>query len=111
MKQGTRLRTTSVLSIRAPARDDCWRREFNNTDYYRDKYTWEDYAPAYGLGYHAKGGYVDRSFDEVENDLERAWETTKGKSRLAWNEARDAVRDGWHYVERAMPGDFDGDGR
>ncbi len=91
--------------------DDYWSREFRNTDYYNNRYTWDDYAPAYGLAYHGKSRFADRPFDEVENDLERSWDRVKGESRLAWNEARDAVRDGWHHVERAMPGDFDGDGR
>jgi hypothetical protein len=28
-----------------------------------------------------------------------------------WNDAKQAVRAGWHRVERAMPGDADNDGR
>jgi hypothetical protein len=30
---------------------------------------------------------------------------------MAWNDAKGAVQDGWHYVERAVPGDADRDGR
>ena len=48
---------------------------------------------------------------EEWDELERKWEATKGNSRLAWNDAKYAVKDGWHYVERALPGDFDRDGR
>lgn len=91
--------------------DDYWRKNYKNCSYYNSKYTWDDYAPAYGLGYHARDTYRGRRFDDLDNDLERTWEKAKGKSRLAWNEARDAVRDGWHHVERALPGDFDNDGR
>ena len=29
----------------------------------------------------------------------------------AWSEARGAVKDGWHYIERKLLGDFDRDGR
>jgi hypothetical protein len=47
----------------------------------------------------------------VESSLERDWDSSRARSRLAWNEARDAVRDGWHHIERAMPGDADRDGR
>ena len=53
----------------------------------------------------------DRKFEDVESDLERGWEATKANSRLAWSEAKGAVRDGWHHIERAMPGDADRDGR
>ena len=49
--------------------------------------------------------------DDIESDLERNWEASKANSRLAWNEARGAVRDGWHHIERNLPGDFDRDGR
>lgn len=102
----------SLAEVVNPTEFDAhWQREYKNTSYYKPEYEWEDYAPAYGVGYHAKGAYRDRTFDDVDNDLERAWEKTKGNSRLAWHEAKDAVRDGWHHVERAIPGDADGDGR
>ncbi len=91
--------------------DDYWRREYKRASYYRDGMDWEDYAPAYGLGYHAGTRLRNRRFSEVENDMEQAWEKAKGKSRLAWKDAKEATRDGWHHVERALPGDFDGDGR
>lgn len=91
--------------------DDYWRENYSKADYYNDDREWDDYAPAYGLGYHARGSYRDRRFDDLEDDLEANWNEFKGESRLKWHEAKDAVRDGWHYVERKIPGDFDGDGR
>ena len=91
--------------------DDHWRNNFKSASYYNSDRNWDDYAPAYGLGYYARDSYRGNSFDDLDDKLEAAWDNTKGKSRLAWNEARDAVRDGWHHVERALPGDFDNDGR
>ena len=70
-----------------------------------------DYGPAYQYGYDTYGQYRGRKFEDVETDLERNWEATKANSRLAWSEAKGAVRDGWHHIERAMPGDADRDGR
>jgi len=35
----------------------------------------------------------------------------KDKSNLVWNDAKEAVHDGWNRVEKAIPGDADGDGR
>lgn len=102
----------SLAEVVNPTEYDAhWQREYKNAAYYNDDYDWRDYAPAYGLGYHGKGGYMDSTFDEAEDDLERTWDKAKGESRLAWNDAKHAVRDGWHHVERAIPGDFDGDGR
>ncbi len=46
-----------------------------------------------------------------QDATESGWDEAKANSRLGWPDANDAVRDGWHRVERAMPGDADGDGR
>lgn len=91
--------------------DDHWRNEYTSRPYYSDDYEWDDYAPAYGLGYHGRDRFRGDRYDDVEDRLEASWDEVKGKSRLAWNDAKDAVRDGWHDVERRLPGDFDGDGR
>jgi hypothetical protein len=34
----------------------------------------------------------------------------KGKSRLGWDRAKEATRDAWNRIERAIPGDSDRDG-
>lgn len=89
---------------------DHFRKSYTSAPYYRDDHAWSDYAPAYKYGYDRYGDYRGQRFDDIEDKLEREWAQTRGESRLAWNEARDAVRDGWHYIERAMPGDADRDG-
>lgn len=85
---------------------------FRSAPYYQAERTWDDYGPAYEYGYASKTGtHRDRNFNDSENDLERGWEQTKANSRLAWSEAKEAVRDGWHAIERGLPGDADRDGR
>ncbi len=84
---------------------------YRNAPYYSAGREWSDYEPAYKYGYDTYGQYRGQRFEDIESDLERNWEATKADSRLAWNEAKGAVRDGWHHIERAMPGDADGDGR
>ena len=51
------------------------------------------------------------TWNDAQNDLERNWNKARATSKLGWSDAKEAVRDGWHRVERAMPGDADGDGR
>jgi hypothetical protein len=87
-----------------------WKSNYATTPYYASGREWKDYEPAYNLGYSGYSQYRGKRFEDVEPDLERGWDKTKGNSRLAWNEAKGAVRDGWHYIERAMPGDADHDG-
>jgi len=84
---------------------------YRERPYYASGREWSDYQPAYQYGYDTYGAYRGQRFDDVEDRLERDWDATRGTSRLAWGEARDAVRDGWHHIERAMPGDVDRDGR
>ena len=86
-------------------------KNYTSAPYYVGGSEWRDYKPAYQYGYDTYGQYRGQRFEDVENDLERNWDATKANSRLAWTEARGAVRDGWHHIERAMPGDADGDGR
>ena len=90
---------------------DHFRREYTATPYYINGSEWRDYEPAYKYGYDTYGQYRGRQFEDVESDLERNWNSSRANSRLEWNDARQAVRDGWHYIERAMPGDADRDGR
>lgn len=85
--------------------------QYKSAPYYTSGREWSDYEPAYKYGYETYGQYRGKKFDDIEGDLERNWDNTRANSRLAWNEARDAVRDGWHHIERAMPGDADRDGR
>jgi hypothetical protein len=61
--------------------DAYWRDEYPKRDYYDDELAYEDVAPAYRHG------------------------------ELAWERARQASKDAWDRIERAMPGDADNDGR
>ena len=88
--------------------------------YWRDNYMtrpyvsgepYDVYGPAYRYGWESRSKYADRKFDEVESDLKRDWDKTEHATKLGWDKAKEATRDAWHRVERAIPGDFDGDGR
>jgi hypothetical protein len=89
---------------------DHWRSNFKNASYLMVDRGWDDYEPAYKLGYSAHGSNPGRRFEDVESSVQETWQAAKGKSRLAWSEAKGAVQDGWNYLERAMPGDSDHDG-
>jgi hypothetical protein len=96
-------------AVNPTAEDAYWRDNYSTASYYDRNRTYDDYAPAYRLGYSSYGRYP--SYDVAETELERDWERAKDKSRLSWEQAKHATRDAWHRVERAIPGDFDGDGR
>ncbi len=82
---------------------------FQNASYYSTGREWSDYEPAYDYGYASFGQYRGKHFEDVESILERHWDAHRVHSRLAWTEARGAVRDGWLQIERALPGEVDRD--
>lgn len=91
--------------------NDHFQKSYTTTSYYNADRDWNDYGPAYQYGYQNYDKYRGERFEDVEDKLASNWDQSRAESRLAWNEAKGAVRDGWHYIERAMPGDADRDGR
>ena len=98
-------------AVNPTAYTDHFKETYQSAPYYSAGKTWNDYEPAYKYSYDAYGRNQGQSFEAIEPQLERDWESSRAKSSLAWNEARGAVKDGWHYIERAIPGDADRDGR
>ncbi len=92
--------------------DEHYENEFNTADYYDEQFRYDDYRPAYRFGTYARSQSPERDWDDrLEAELREEWNEFKGESRLAWNKAKHATKDAWHNVERAIPGDFDNDGR
>jgi len=92
-----------------------WRENYTARPYISKDYTYDDYGPAYRYGVDAYSRYPGKKFDAIEADLDRDWQRAKGKSRLAWDNAKHAARDSFQRVsdtvERAVPGDSDRDGK
>ncbi|TWI61504.1 hypothetical protein IP91_04584 [Pseudoduganella lurida] len=87
-----------------------WQDQYRNESYFNPAYQYDDYDPAYSLGYNSRGNYRG-SWDQNETHLRGDWERVKGRSRLSWEEAKGASRAAWDKVERALPGDWDKDGK
>ena len=90
------------------------------TEYWRNNYSsrpyassgsYDEFQPAYQYGWESYSRHQGRKFDDVEPELRRDWEKGKANTKLGWDKAHSAARDAWDRVERAMPGDFDKDGR
>ncbi|MET0335292.1 MAG: hypothetical protein ABW190_13550 [Rhizobacter sp.] len=96
------------------AEDAYWSQNYSNRPYVASGASYDDYGPAYGYGVNTYGRYPDQAFDDVEPELSRDWEKSRGRSSLQWDNAKHATRDAWQRlsdrVERAVPGDSDRDG-
>lgn len=99
-----------AAAIDPAVEDEYWRENYRTRPYVKPGSSYADYRDAYRYGWESRATRTG-AFDEVADDLELGWEKAKANSRLAWRDAKQAVRDGWHHVERALPGDADGDGR
>lgn len=95
--------------------DSYWRSNYASRPYAQGGSSYDEYGPAFRYGVDAYSRHPDRSFDELEPELSQNWATARGSSSLEWERARHATRDAWQRlsarVERAVPGDADGDGR
>ena len=94
-----------------PTVEDAYWRETYMTRPYVSGEPYDVYQPAYRYAWESYPEYRGRRFDEVESDLKRGWEKTTHAAKLGWEKAKHATRDAWHRIERALPGDFDKDGR
>ena len=101
--------------VNPSAQNDYWRENYSTRPYVTQGSIYDDYAPAYRMGYERYPQYHGRSFDDVEPEFRRDWESSRGTSSLTWEEAKAATREAFDRardsVERAIPGDSDRDGR
>ncbi|HEY2346405.1 MAG TPA: hypothetical protein VGH80_11040 [Xanthomonadaceae bacterium] len=85
------------------AEDLYWQRAFITEPYYDSELSYDDYAPAYRVGIaHRLGDQSERSWDEVEAEVQALWRHRKGISRLYWEQAKEPIRAAWHRVDHAL---------
>jgi hypothetical protein len=89
--------------------DAYWRENYTTRPYYKKGATYETYQPAYRTGQRPNAVHRQKLRRGGNGSPERL--RNRGASSLTWEHAKDATRDAWHRVERAIPGDFDKDGR
>lgn len=78
-----------------------WRKEIGNRPYFTIGTPYDQYGPAYQYGWESFEIHKGRTFQEVELQLGRDWESRRGQSKLSWDHAKDATLDGWERAENA----------
>lgn len=78
----------------ARRQDDYWSVAYRLERYFRPGCDYEDYAPAYCVGYVGYAQYGGE-YEQAERSLCANWERIKGASRLTLPEARAAFRAAW----------------
>ena len=80
--------------VNAGEEDAYWRRTFWRERYYTLGLEYEDYAPAYCVGYIGFAQYGGE-YDDAEPSLCANWQRLRGDSRLSLEGARRAMRAAW----------------
>jgi hypothetical protein len=93
------MRSSAERLAEVRRQDAYWERAFHRERYFRPGLDYEDYAPAYCVGYAGHAQYGG-SFEEAERSLCANWERIKGASRLAPADAIVAMRAAWERMER-----------
>ncbi len=94
------VRRAAALSREEAQREDAfWQRTYWQERYYEDDFEYEDYAPAYCVGYAGYAQYGGE-FDDAQRCLRANWERIKGDSRLSAEQAMFAIRAGWERLLR-----------
>jgi hypothetical protein len=82
----------------AQVEDLYWAHNYWKQPYFRPDYDYEDYAPAYCVGYSGCAQYGGR-FEDSEKSLCANFVRIKGDSRLTWEEAIEPIRSAWARLE------------
>lgn len=90
--------------INPEAEDAHWRQNYLSQPYVKSGASYDDYAPAYKLGYERYPEYHGRSWEDAEPRLQSEWASRRGSSRLEWNDARHATRDAFNRTRDAVSG-------
>ena len=86
--------------------DAYWQSAYWSQPYYRGECSYDDYAPAYCVGYIGFAQYGGR-FEDAEKCLCANWVRIKGASRLTLDEAMQAIRAAWDHAAQAQVEDED----
>ena len=79
---------------------DYWREVYSQEPYFESGRQFEDYNPAYELGWVSYGLYGGE-FEAADRVMANDWDMRKGISTLTWDEARHPTRAGWQRAENA----------
>lgn len=82
----------------AMAHDAYWAGAHAREDYFRPGLDYEDYAPAYCVGYAGWAQYGG-AFEDAQHSLLSNWARIKGGSRLTPDEARLAMHAAWDRAQ------------
>jgi hypothetical protein len=74
-----------------------WREQHDRQPYAKGT-KYEDFAPAYRMGYEGALQHHGKTFDEIEENLAVQWQKAPPGSSLPWDTVRPAVNLAWERM-------------
>jgi hypothetical protein len=74
--------------------DRYWRTNYGSRPYATGR-DYDTLSGGYRYGVEAADRYPGRSWNDVESDLQRDWDTYQYRGGSTWEQMKDAVRDAW----------------
>ena len=88
-------------TVNPTAEESFWRDSYTREPYYEAGRSYNDYGPAYELGWNYRARYGD-DFDNHESSLASDWEKQRSGSKLSWLQARTASRAAWDRLDNNL---------
>jgi hypothetical protein len=79
--------------------DRYWRTNYSDRPYVSaGKDDYDLYRPGYQFGYEGAKRFQGNSWNDVESDMSRAWNSFEHRGITTWEQMKGAVRDAWERV-------------
>jgi uncharacterized protein YcfJ len=79
-----------------------WKKTYRSRPYYREGLEFEEYLPAYRLGWEiaSEEDYKNHDFEQSEHELRNRWQLQQENSNLQWEEVRLAMKDAFDRIRK-----------
>lgn len=79
-------------AVNPTAEDAYWRDAYQREPYYSAGRSYDDYRPAYEMGWSTAGTAAPGGFESLEPTMAERWQARQATGGLGWNDARPAAR-------------------
>lgn len=82
--------------------DKYWRSNYRSRPY-AGSADYDVYRPGFRYGFESANRYQNRSWNDVEPELSKGWNTYPHRGNSTWDQVKNAVRDAWDRVTGNRP--------
>ncbi len=90
----------TAAPLNPTAEHEYWRKEHLSRPYFTQGTPYEQYGPAFQYGWQSFATSHGKTFNDVEPQLARDWESHRGLSKLNWSMVKGATHDAWQRAEK-----------